>query len=311
MLRIAIIGAGGVGGYLASMLAQEQKDLRVTLVARGSHLEALCRNGIRLERSNAADTLTLAPTAFDACDLTATTDVDADIVIVCVKMTDVQSVARQLQRRLKRRCLILPIQNGIEAHAVLTAEMPDKPIGKGTAHISAQKRADGVIGLVGTLARFYFSAPPTEKKTLQRLVHIAAKWGLAIESKSDSALEQLLWHKFIFLTAFSGLTTVTQQPLGVLRSHPQGMALFRQAMQETENVALAQGLRFSVSPCAQWFKRIETMPSSFRASMSIDYHNNRPLELPWLSAAVVRMGQKHGYPTPIHQMITLMLSCAG
>ena len=152
-MRIAIIGGGGIGGYLAAMLSLGESP--VTLIARGTHLQAMTDKGLRLKRR--------APlTDIDArLNVTAMpSTLDVDVVLVCVKMTDLESVARQLSTILVSRCLILPVQNGVEAHALLSQHLTKHDVGKGTAHISARLDEPGVVALDGRLARFFFSSPP-------------------------------------------------------------------------------------------------------------------------------------------------------
>ncbi|MBC6444226.1 MAG: ketopantoate reductase family protein [Alphaproteobacteria bacterium GM202ARS2] len=303
-MRIAIIGGGGIGGYLAAMLAQKEQD--VTLIARGSHLLAMTRKGLHLKRQDPLCDIRprLKLTAMPA-------KLDAEVVLVCVKMTDLESVAQQLSTILTARSLILPVQNGVEAHAILSQHLPEHDVGKGTAHISARIVEPGVVTLDGRLARFFFSAPTQTAnggETLAAFARIAEKADVTVSIEKDDSMERLLWHKFIFLTAFSGLTTALRVPLGVIRAHPSGLSLFYQAMCETESVAKAQGKTFPQSPSEQWRERLASMPESYRASMSLDAERNKPLELPWLSAAVVRMGEAHSIETPVHTFITTMLT---
>ena len=300
-MRIAIIGGGGIGGYLAAMLSLGESP--VTLIARGTHLQAMTRKGLHLKRRTP---LTDIQARLNVTAMPSTLDVD--VVLVCVKMTDLESVARQLSTILVSRCLILPVQNGVEAHALLSQHLTKHDVGKGTAHISARLDEPGVVALDGRLARFFFSASSHGDNALTDFVRHAKQADIDVSVEDDDSMERLLWHKFIFLTAFSGLTTALRAPLGAIRVHPHGMHLFKQAMAETEAVATAQGKTFDQSPCAQWCERIASMPESYRASMSWDAERNKPLELPWLSEAVVRMGQTHAIATPIHQLITTLLT---
>ena len=315
-MNIVIIGAGGIGGYLASMLgafhgrhhAHEAhgSSRRLHCVARGAHGRHIQRHGLTLTHEGTearADRRCRALTASPSMP-----SFHPDIVLFCVKMTDYES-ACALLRALKRPTLVLPLQNGVEVTSLLTRDVPHHRIGMGVAHISSFVKEAGVICLNGNLARFSFAvSDKKDEALLDAFIAYGKEASIQCRQVPKDVMARMLWDKFIFLTTFSGLTTLTQQPLGVLRSHPPTWRLFEEGLDEGERVARAYGISFPESPKVTWMKTASSLPASYRASMSLDRERGRPLELPWLSGGLARLAEKKTIPVPIHRMITALLS---
>src|SRR5688500_18965211 len=150
-MRIAVMGTGGVGGYFGAKLALAGND--VTFVARGRHLEAIRRGGLRVASESTPMHVRDANVTDDPASIAP-----VDAVMFCVKLWDVESAANAIRPLLAGGGVAIPFQNGIDAPAILARVVgADRVIG-GTAHIATSIGSPGTIRHVGTLARLRVGA---------------------------------------------------------------------------------------------------------------------------------------------------------
>ena len=298
-MHIVIVGAGGVGGWFGGLFVH--KGYTVTLVARGAHGDALRHNGLTLRGDDAPPIRHHAVTVVSSPhDVTES----ADVVLLTTKLGDLAAVSAALPSCLHEGSLIIPLQNGIDAHDIVVNALPPEHhdcVGWGTVHIVSYVEEPGVIYRKGTLARFFYQAPvarASQADTIQRAWH---NDDLPIRQHDD--VTTMMWDKFIFLTAFSGVTTAEQKPIGAIRDDEALWQLFCSAMNETAAIAGAMGISSVASSPDEWQKRIAAFPPDYDSSMARDARLSRPLELAWLSERVVQLGLQHGIATPAHDEI--------
>ncbi len=294
-MRIAVMGAGGVGGYFGAQLARAGHE--VSFVARGPHLAALRQHGLTVQSA-------VAP--VQAMPVLASDDPDelppADVVMFCVKLWDVAAAARQLPPLLRDGGIAIPFQNGVESHEVLMRQLGPHRVAGGVAQIAAVIAAPGVIAHTGTMARLRvgaFAGGP--RAAVQAFVDAAQAAGIDIENVPD--IHRALWEKFVFLAAMSGVTAVARQPIGVVRNDPELRATLAEAMRETVAVAATRGLAFDDGFVDRLLGFVDGLPADMRSSMLNDLLAGNRLEAPWLAGAVVRMAQAAGLPAPVNATI--------
>lgn len=299
-LKIGIIGAGGVGGFLAARLSDHA---HIGIAQRGDHGQAIARHGLRLISMGREKHVTPAFVGENLDDFGP-----ADIIIITVKRFDLEAAAKLARVCLQPHSLIIGFQNGIGAREDLATILNPDQIGRGVVHISSMVQSPGVIAHNGSLARFFLEEPKSDhgQKTARRWIECAEKAGL--ELKHTHHIDSLIWDKFIFLTAFSGMTALTRSSIGVIRAHPDLRRMFIEAMHEAAAIAHQQNISFQSDPVVDWQSRLDGFPASYRASMAEDLERGKRLELPWLSAAVVRMGEKYSIATPVQRCIAAALS---
>lgn len=234
-MRILIVGAGAVGGYFGARLAAAGAD--VAFLARGAQARALRARGLIL-RSPLGD-LQLAPLrVFTPGD---PIDRPADLVLVAVKLYDLDEAARELARHLHSQSLVLPLENGVEAPDLLAARLPGRRIAAGVAYIGAHIEAPGVIRHTGTLARLVFGAIDGG---CDPLLVALAQWcsRAGIDHRKSTAMTVELWRKFVFLAPFSAITTWAKAPIGRVREDPTLWARLEALVEEAAAVGRARGL---------------------------------------------------------------------
>jgi 2-dehydropantoate 2-reductase len=304
-MRIAVMGAGGVGGYFGARLAQGGHD--VAFVARGRHLAAMRERGLAV-RSALGDVHLPRPAATDDPAALA----PADIVLFAVKLWDTESAAEAIRPLVANGGVVVPFQNGVGSVERIGAIVGAERVMGGVAQIAATIAEPGVISHTGTMARLRFGVVlPAQQPAAEAL--LAACTGAGVDAELVADIRRALWEKFVFLAAFSGLTSVARQPIGVLRADSDLRAALEAAMREAWAVGRAQGIALADDFIAQLMKFTDGLPAEMKSSMLNDLVAGNRLEAPWLCGAVARMATELGIPAPVNATLFAALKpyCAG
>jgi len=304
-MRIAIMGSGGVGGYFGARLAQAGND--VAFIARGRHLAAMRANGLAIRSVLGDMTIPRPAVTDDPAGLAP-----ADIVLFAVKLWDTEGAAQAVLPLLATGGVVVPFQNGVESIERIGAIVGADRVMGGVAYIAATIGEPGVIAHTGTMARLLFGpVEPSQRKTAEAL--LASCQGAGIDAELSNDILRALWEKFAFLSAFSGLTSVARQPLGVLRDDPDLRATLEAAIRETWSVGRAKGVALTDDFVTQQMKFTDGLPAQMKSSMLNDLEAGNRIEAPWLAGAVARMGSAMGIATPVNATLFAALKpyCAG
>ena len=295
-MRIAIFGAGGVGGYFGGRLAQAGED--VTFIARGAHLEAMRARGLRVD-SVAGDFVLETVQASD--DPAAAGPVDA--VLVGVKAWQVPQAAEAMRPLLGRETFVVPLQNGVEAPGQLAALLGREHVVGGLCRIISYVAGPGHICHTGAAPIIIFGElDGGASARLQRLA-VACERAAGMTAEIAEDIEAALWRKFLMIATFSGVGAVTRAPIGVLRSRPETRQMLQAALQEIYDVARARGVRLNTAALDAATTFMDGLPTGATASMQRDILAGRPSELESQNGAVVRLGEEAGVATPLHRFI--------
>jgi 2-dehydropantoate 2-reductase len=299
-LRIAVMGSGGVGGYFGARLAQAGSE--VTFIARGEHLAAMRSTGIRVISANGD--VHIAPTRAvpDPREI-----IGADIVLFAVKMRDTEAAAHAIKPLIDGGATVVTFQNGVESADRLSAILGRENVVAGTALITAAISEPGVIKQTGALARLTFGEMDGRPRERTERLLAACKAG-GIETVLSADIKREIWNKFVPLTVFSGLTTVTRGPIGPVMKTAQTRRLAEAALRESTAVAAAHGVDFGEASIAQRMAFLDSLPAESNSSMCHDLLADKPLEIEGLSGTVVRLGKAKGIATPVHGFIADVLA---
>jgi 2-dehydropantoate 2-reductase len=297
-VRIVIIGAGGVGGYFGSRLIAAGED--VAFIARGSHLEAIRTSGLRIGSPKGN---------LHLHDVQVESDVSAvgraDVVLVTVKMYDLESAAASLPPLIGDHTVVITLQNGVDAVDIVKRHVGPAHVAGGVAYIAAVIEEPGLIRHTSMDSLIFGELDGGRSARLTAFEGACSRAGFTARVSAD--IEVDLWAKFVRLSVFSGMTSVTRSPIGVLRDDPELFAMMKAAHQETIAVARARGVRLPETLIDDIIQMVTSLPHQAKASMLEDLERGKRLELPWLSGAVVRLGKEAGVPTPIHSFIATVL----
>jgi len=298
-MRIAVVGTGGVGGGFGAALAKAGAD--VTFIARGAHLAAMKKEGLKVQGGRGETHLVPTRATDNPADIGK-----VDVVLFCVKLWDVESAGAQIKPLIGPDTAVIPLQNGIDAAERLIPILGRSAVMGGVAQISASIVAPGVILQVGTFMRMIFGE--LDGKRSQRAEDFLA---LCLKAGFQATLSEAiiteLWMKFILLATNAGMTALSRQPMGPLRDDPDIRPYFVSACQETANVGRARGIALPADAIEKVLELVGHMPPNMKASMALDLDRGNRLELPWLSGKVAELGRALGVRTPTHSMIYAML----
>jgi 2-dehydropantoate 2-reductase len=298
-VKIAFVGAGGVGGYFGARLAASGAD--VALIARGPHLAAIRANGLTVE----------SPLGNIVQPIRAEADPAAigpvDIVFLAVKLWDVEATTRQIAPLVGPDTNVVSLQNGVEAPDMLRAAFGPARVLGGVAHIATTIAAPGTIRHSGQMARITAGAfGRADHPRVAEFVAIARRAGIDAVASTDIA--KSIWEKFVFLTALSAITASTRLPKGALWRAEATRACVRRLVEESVALARAEGVALADDQVERTYGFFDAIPDGMKASMLHDLERGAKLELPWLSGAVVRLSAKHGISAPTHAAIVGVLA---
>lgn len=289
-MRIAVIGAGGVGGAFGVALAKAGAD--VTFVARGAHLAAMRSRGLSV----------LGPRGDVHLSTIHATDEPAsigqvDFVLFCVKLWDVESAGIAIRPLVGPNTGVIPLQNGIDSSERLVPILGREAVMGGVAQVSATIAEPGVVRQTGTFMRMVFGEldgrPSQRCATFHSLCQSAG-----FDSAISDAILTALWEKFVLLATNSSVVALTRLPFGKLRNDPEVFALFERGVAEVASVGRARGVRLQADLEARLLQTTRNFPPEMMPSMAVDLLRGNRLELPWLAGKVVALGRELGVPTP-------------
>jgi len=290
-MRVAVFGAGAIGGYFGGRLAQAGHS--VAFVARGAHLEALRREGLVVE-SIAGD--------FTVSPVEATADPAGigrvDVVLVCVKAWQVREAGATLGPLLGPETFVVPLQNGVEAPDELAAAVGTERVLGGLCKIFSLVTAPGHIRHAGVAPRVEFGERDGRRSARVDALRAAFEGAQGVSVGTPPDITAALWEKLLFIAPVSAVGAVTRMPAGDYRSVPESRRLLESAMKEIWTLAHARGVALAEDAVARTLAFVDGMPAEATASMQRDVLEGRPSELEYQVGAVVRLASAAGVDVP-------------
>ncbi len=305
-LSIAVIGAGGVGGYFAGILARAGHH--VHLLARGAHLAAIRdQNGLTIREPDG--------TTFVA-DVNASDDPEAlrnaEYVIVAVKSYSLTEIASPLEAlttdAASRAPVVVPLLNGVDvADRLARLGVPRRVLLPGIAYISAARIEPGVIARFSNFRRIVVGEDGGQlSERATRLVSGCLDAG--IEAKVSDTIRVDLWRKFLFLAPMAAVCGLARRPIGAVRDAPFGRYVIERAVREVADVARASDVALTDDDVNHSIRSLEGLPAGTKPSFLSDLERGGPNELDSLSGTVARLGQTLNVDTPVHATVVAAVS---
>ncbi len=300
-MRIAVLGAGAVGGYYGAKLARAGAD--VTLLARGAHLAAMRRTGLAI-RSPLGDFTVRVRAEEDPARVGR-----ADLVILAVKTYDNPTALPLLPALLADDGVVLTLQNGVDSVDEVAAVVGEPRVLGGATYIATALVAPGEIVQTGTHRRVVFGevfgALPRLSDRVRRIAELLAAADIQVEAVPDARVP--LWEKFVYLAPFAGFTGAMRLPAGAVWGDAFVRSQFLAAVEEIAGVARAAGVPLSSDVADRIAAYMNALPPATRSSLLIDLAQGKRLELEALLGAAVRRGRTAGVPTPIASTLYAVL----
>jgi 2-dehydropantoate 2-reductase len=291
-MRIAVLGAGAVGGFYGARLAHAGHD--VTFIARGANLDAIRSQGIQV-KSGLGNITVAARAESDPAHVGS-----VDLVVVAVKTYSNPQALPLVAPLTGRDTTVLTLQNGVDSADELAALLGRAPVLAGTTYIAVTLAQPGVVQHVGSVRRIVFGEAFGDRVVTPRVSRICqalADADIQAEVAADSRVP--IWEKFIFLAPIAGLTAAARLPIGFAWAHQAFREAYDRAAAEIEAIARREGIAVAADVCEQKHRYLDNSPPAMRTSMMVDITSGRPLELEALLGTVVRRGSAAGIPTPV------------
>lgn len=294
--RVAVIGAGAVGGYFGGMLARA--GAQVVMIGRPAFVEAVKHSGLRL------DTLQFQETLYPEASSEVAAARDAEIILFSVKATNTAATASALANHILRQAIVISLQNGVNNAEEIRAASGIEAL-PAVVYIAASMPAPGQIKHFG---RGDLVLGPRNEKT-ERIANLfsRAKVGCRISEN----IEGELWTKLVWNCALNAVSALGRVTYGEIIASPDAKRLVETVVYEVLDVAQAKGihppgLEDPRAAIAGSFKIAEQM-SGTRSSTAQDMARGKHTEIDSLNGFVARLGAELGVATPVnHALYTLV-----
>jgi 2-dehydropantoate 2-reductase len=294
--KLAVVGAGAVGGYFGGMLARA--GVPVVMIGRPSFVEAVQRNGLRI------DSFQFQKTVHPEASTELAAAIGADVVLFCVKTTDTASVSKKLAAILPPDALVVSMQNGVNNAEEIRAASGIDAL-PAIVYVAASVPAPGTVRHLGR--GDIVVGPPNERTEKVARIFGEAK----IPCRISENIEGELWTKLVWNCALNAVSALGRVTYGEILASPDAKKLVEAAVYETLNVARAKGihpagLEDPQTAIAGSYKIAEQM-SGTRSSTAQDLGRGKHTEIDSLNGYVARMGAQLGVSTPVnHTLFTLI-----
>jgi 2-dehydropantoate 2-reductase len=289
-MKIAVMATGGVGGYFGARLAAAGEE--VHFIARGAHLDAIRRDGLKVESALGDVHVENASVADDPASIGP-----ADVVLFAVKLWDTETAGEACKPLVGDATAVIMLQNGVDGVARLAPILGEDAVIGGVAYISAFIESPGTIRHHGNFARLQFE----DKLGLKLFCDACGRAGFDAEMPADIELAQ--WQKFVFLVGLSGATAVTRRSIGPIIADAECRRLLRSLMEETAAVGRARGVALPENFAEDRMAYAGGLPPDMKASTLDDLERGKRLEVDWLSGEVSRLGAELGVATPANDAV--------
>lgn len=298
-MRIAILGAGGVGGYYGACLARAGHA--VTALARGANLAAIRERGVQVRTPE--ESFTAAVGATDDPEELA----GAELAIVAVKCYSLGEVIPAARVVAASGATVLPLLNGVEAaDRLVEGGIPSERILGGLTHVSAARVGPGAVERRSAFQRVVVGElRGGASEFAERVAAVFREAGAEARVSKDITAD--LWRKLTFIASMAAACGLARSAVGPIRSAKLGHELFERAVREVVAVARSRGVALGEEDVAATLAFIDSLPDPIKPSFLLDLESGGPTELDDLSGAVSRLGRLAGVPTPVHDTATAAL----
>jgi len=287
MLKVAVMGAGAVGCYYGGMLARAGHA--VTLVARPAHVEAINRDGLRMQTRSFDERVRLSAASSPSGVA------GADLVLFCVKSADTEAAGRDIAPHLAPGALVLCLQNGVDNADRLRAVLPQVQVAAAVVYVATEMAGPGHVRHHGRGELVIERAAATE--AVAEVLRAAA-----IPTELSANALGALWAKLIVNCAYNAVSAIAQRPYGENVRSPGIEAVMDDVVAECLSVARADGVEVPGDVHAAVRSIAATMPTQL-SSTAQDLARGKPSEIDHLNGFIVRRAQALGIASPVNRAL--------
>jgi 2-dehydropantoate 2-reductase len=298
IMKIAIIGVGGVGGYFGGKLAAHyanKKDIKIIFIARGKHLEEIQNNGLKVITEQG----TFIAKPDKAIDNPASCGI-FDLIIFCVKSYDLEDSAKLFRNCVNEQSVAITVLNGVNNAERLKCVLPDVQILNGCVYISAFVKEPGMVCQVGGTCKFFFGSD-TENKKYIKIEQVLKDGGITAEYRKD--IKEIVWEKYLFVSPLASATSFYQKTFGEIMEDAGSKNLLQGLLKETENIAKFQKVDLPNDIFQKSLDKIALFPYETKSSLQMDFERKKNTELDIFAGYIVKYAKEHGIDVPFHEKV--------
>lgn len=292
--RIAVVGIGGVGGYMAGMLGRAFPHL--TLAARGKRLESLREHGLVLHSDHHGE-IVIKPELVMPCE-----DIgEQDFIFVCVKNYSLEEVCRSMEHAVTDHTVIIPVMNGTDPGDRIRNALKKGTVVDSLIYIIAFANADYSVSQQGSLAKLYIGIPNADSAQQEIVNDVSEILSTAnIDHETTSDIEQAIWRKYILNCAYNVTTACYDNNIGQIRSDPIKAKEYEDLVYEAYQVARSKHINILQDDIDAIIHRFYyEYADNFTSSLQRDISAGKPSELEVFSGYLVREAEKLGVSVPV------------
>jgi 2-dehydropantoate 2-reductase len=301
--RIAILGIGGVGGFLGALLSSaygNTTEVEVIFITRGRNGQAIMESGLKLTTASGdsvvyADEVTDDPGAVGAIDL----------LICCVKAYDLESCICSLTGSITTDTVILPLLNGVDNTERIQNMLPRAKVLQGCIYVVSKLTAPGVVHQRGDFWSLHFggdTVPPAGKSYILNIFKEAG-----INAVLEDYIGAEMWSKFSFISPVATYTSAYDVSIGQILDSEEHRKSIKVLMVELVTLAKALGIQLPEDRPEKNFLVMQKLPYEATSSMQADFASRRQTELETLTGYVVRQAEHRGIQLPSYSKMYQLL----
>ena len=297
--RICVFGIGGVGGYFGARIAQtinerEEKNYESYFIARGAHLDAIKREGIKV--ISPEGTIVGRPTkATDSIEEIP----DPDLILLCVKGYDLENTVKVIAPRINEKTVVIPLLNGADIYDRIRKNLNSGIVLPACVYVGTHIKGPGVIQQNGGDGRILFGKDPKHMAyTPEGVVQILSD--MRINYQWNENPFAAIWSKYIFIASFGLVTVYTGMCLGEILEDETATGRVRDIMQEIYRIAKAKGIDLPPEIIDKSIDTAAKFPYDTKTSYQRDVEEKGDTnEGDLYGGTIIKEGKIFGIPTPV------------
>ncbi len=289
-MTIAILGIGGIGGYLGGKLLLSKQDEKIVFISRGKQLQKIKKEGLKLidedkEYIVKPDIITDDPKGVGVFDL----------VLICVKSYDLKDALDLIKDNILDKTVLLPLLNGVEHDKEIKAIYPNAKVLNGCIYILSNLKDIGVVKKYGGVFNLIYGSDEYDLDKFKWIKELFDRAGLRNKLTSDIELET--WKKYLLIAAYASMTSYYKEPLGFIAQ--EKIDELESVLYEIKSVANAKGVEIDNEVIEKILKRLPTLPYDSKTSMQLDFEKGKKTEVEALCGYIVNEGKRLSIDTPL------------
>ena len=293
-MKILIVGAGAIGGYFGGRLLEKGED--VTFLVREKRKKQLEETGLKIKSANGD------------CDLKPklitkeNTDEQYDVVLVSTKSYQLSGAIEDVRPFVGKETMVLPLLNGISHLDELTAAFGEEAVIGGLCFIETTLDENGTIVQTSPINQLVYGE--RSGKETDRIKKLKSAFnGTKAEFVFSHNINQDMWHKYLFITAMSGITTMMESPIGPIRELETGQRTIAAFIEELAAIMFEIGAPIKATIAKEQLDKINSMGAGMKSSMQRDVEKSLPIEAGHLQGFLLKKAKEHHIAVPILETI--------